>query len=277
MLIRVLLCVMLTAGVLCGADADRPARVLMVTQSAGFRHGSVTRGPQKLAPAEIAMIQLGQKTECFRVDCTQDVQSDFTQSNLQNYDIVMLYTTGRLPIAQEDLDFFLDVWLRQAGHGVIGFHSATDTFKDYEPYRTMIGGAFAGHPWGSRSTVTITVHEPNNPLVQPFGSEFVIQDEIYQYRDWHPENVRVLMSLNMEKCTPSKPYHVPVAWVRSWGDGRVYYNNLGHNAETWTRPEFLDSVTAAVRWIRGELDAPVAPNPELSADQDRLAREAAGR
>lgn len=251
------------------------SRVLMVTQSAGFRHGSVTRKADTLAPAEVAMIQLGQQTELFRVDCTQDVASDFTRDNLQNYDIVMFYTTGPLPIAEADLDYFFQTWLKQKGHGVIGFHSATDTFKEYEPFWDMIGGSFNGHPWGSGTTVTIRVHEPDHPVMQPFGEEFVIRDEIYQYRNWQPKKVRVLMSLDMAKCKPSKPYHVPVAWVKSYGEGRVYYNNLGHNDATWTNQAFLDSVTAGVKWVRGDVTGPSEPNPDLSAAQEELAAEVA--
>ncbi|MDA1015576.1 MAG: ThuA domain-containing protein, partial [Planctomycetota bacterium] len=40
------------------ADA-KASKILMVTQSAGFRHGSVNRRQNSLAPAEIAMTQLG--------------------------------------------------------------------------------------------------------------------------------------------------------------------------------------------------------------------------
>ncbi|MFM8474919.1 MAG: hypothetical protein ACKOEO_03875, partial [Planctomycetaceae bacterium] len=41
--------------------ADKPkSRVLMLTQSAGFKHSSVSRpGDDKLAVSEVAMIQLG--------------------------------------------------------------------------------------------------------------------------------------------------------------------------------------------------------------------------
>ncbi len=74
------------------------ARVLMVTQSAGFKHGSVTRKEGQLSPAEQAITELGISSGLFRVDCTQDAAKDFTKENLQNYDIVFFYTTGDLPI-----------------------------------------------------------------------------------------------------------------------------------------------------------------------------------
>ena len=171
------------------AEKAAPSRILMLTQSAGFVHGSVRRpdgDEKKLAVSEIAMIQLGEKTGMFTVDCTQDAAADFTKDNLQNYDMVMFYTTGSLPIADADRDYFFKEWLTAKGHGFIGFHSAADTYGDYQPYWDMIGGTFDGHPWGSGTTVTINVHEPENPMMKPFGREFTIQDEIYQYKNWQP-------------------------------------------------------------------------------------------
>lgn len=262
---------------IAAAPAAEKTRVLMLTQSAGFRHGSVNRRDKNLAPAEIAMIQLGQKTELFTVDCTQDAAADFTKENLQKYDIVMFYTTGKLPIKEKDLDYFFNTWLKQKGHGFMGFHSATDTFKDYKPYWDMVGGSFNGHPWGSGNTVTITVHEPGHPTMKAFGSEFQFKDEIYQYKNWQPAKVRVLMSLNMEKCNPKRPYHVPVAWVKSYGDGKVYVNNLGHNEGSWGDERYLKSITAAVRWIRGDVEGASAPNPKLSNAQEAAAKAAADK
>ena len=221
------------------------------------------------------MIELGQKTGLFTVDCTQDVAADFTKANLQNYDIVMFYTTGSLPIAEEDREYFFKEWLTAKGHGFIGFHSAADTYGDYQPYWDMVGGTFNGHPWNAGDTVTITVHEPEHPTMKPFGKEFTIKDEIYQYKNWQPEKVRVLMSLDMSRCKPSAPYHVPVAWVKSYGEGRVYFNNLGHNESTWADSRYLESITAGVKWIRCDLEAESAPNPELSAKEEEKAKAAA--
>lgn len=260
------------------AEKAAPSRILMLTQSAGFVHGSVRRpdgDEKKLAVSEIAMIQLGEKTGMFTVDCTQDAAADFTKDNLQNYDMVMFYTTGSLPIADADRDYFFKEWLTAKGHGFIGFHSAADTYGDYQPYWDMIGGTFDGHPWGSGTTVTINVHEPENPMMKPFGREFTIQDEIYQYKNWQPEKVRVLMSLDMTRCTPSEPRHVPVAWVKSYGAGKVYFNNLGHNESTWQDQRFLDSISAGVKWMRSEVEADTTPNPDLSKAQEKAAKAAA--
>lgn len=253
-------------------------KILFVTQSKGFTHGSVNRKAQALAPAEIALTQLGESTGLFTVHCTQDCAADFTRENLQKYDIVAFYTTGDLPIADADKDYFFKEWLPQQGHGVLGFHSAMDTFHEYEPYWDMIGGTFIGHPWGSGTKVVLTNLEPNNVLTKSFGPEFELKEEIYMYRHWQPEKVHVLMSLDYAKSPVSTPinishgYHVPVCWIKEYGQGKVYCNNLGHNETTWTNPAFLTSITEAVKWIRGDVDVDAKPNPEVSAAQEAKAK-----
>ncbi len=290
-LLLVLLSAAITAGLFCPTfAADKPsrkARVLFVTQSKGFVHGSVRRPKTKLAPAEIAMTQLGQQTGLFDVHCTQDCAADFTEENLKNYDIVVFYTTGELPITKETRDYFLNEWLKKKGHGFIGFHSATDTYRSkpndkkqnerYRWYWDMVGGTFNGHPWHAGNTVTITVHDPKFPAMKPFGHEFQFRDEIYQYRNWQPKKVHVLMSLNMEKCNPKRPYHVPVAWCKNWGDGRIFVNNLGHNPKTWTDKRFLKSTELAVRWVLHQESGNATPNPKVSAAEEEKAKAAAGK
>lgn len=244
---------------------DKP-RILFLTQSQGFTHGSVRRAEGTRAPAELAMMQLAKDSGEFTVVCTQNAEADITKENLQKFDIVAFYTTGKLPISDDNLKYFLGEWLHQKGHGFIGFHSATDTFKDYEPYWDMVGGSFNGHPWGANTTVVMKIHDLTHPAMKPFGGDtFQIKDEIYQYKNWQPEKVHLLMSLDMELTELKRPYHVPVAWCKEIGEGKMFYNNMGHREDTWQNDRFLDSIVMAVRWINGTEKGYAKPNPEVSA------------
>ena len=254
------------------SDSKKAARILMVTQSAGFKHGAVTRKEGQLSPAERAITDLGISSALFRVDATQDVAKDFTKENLQNYDIVFFYTTGNLPIPDDVKEYFLNDWLKQKGHGFIGAHSAADTYHDYKPYWDMIGGTFNGHPWNAGDTVTITVHDKEHPLSKPWGDEFEIKDEIYQFKNWQPEKVRVLMSLNMAKTKLKKPYHVPVAWIKEYGHGRVFHMSLGHNESVWQNPTYMESMLGGIKWILRQEEGDATPNPEVSKQQEEKAK-----
>ncbi|MBC8354242.1 MAG: ThuA domain-containing protein [Planctomycetes bacterium] len=255
-------------------DAVKPARILMVTQSAGYKHGSVSRKDGQLAPAEHALTELGISSNVFRVDCTQDVAADFTKEKLQHYDIVFFYTTGKLPIKEADLDYFFKEWLPAKGHGFVGAHSAADTFKDYEPYWDMIGGTFNGHPWGAGTTVTIAVHDKTHPASKPWGDEVTLKDEIYQFKNWQPEKVRVLMSLDMAKTDLKKPYHIPILWVKEYGKGKAMHMSLGHREDVWTNETYMASLLGGIRWVLGQESGDATPNPKLSATEEKKAKAA---
>ena len=245
---------------------DTP-RILFLTQSKGFTHGSVRRKEGTRAPAELAMMQLAKDSGQFTIMCSQNAEADITKTNLQNYDIVAFYTTGKLPIADGDLEYLLGDWLHQKGHGFIGFHSSTDTYKDHEPYWDMIGGSFSGHPWGAGSKFTAVVHDTKHPAMKPFAASFEFQDEIYQYKNWQPEKCHVLMSIDMQNTKIKRPYHVPISWCKQIGDGRMFYNNMGHREETWQDQRFLDSIVAAVRWVTYKEEGDATPNPDVSKKQ----------
>ncbi len=81
-LVAFFLCVCVLGGV--AAEAAEKSRILMLTQSKGFMHDSVRRPEKTLSPAEIAMIQLGETSGLFTVDCTQDAELDFTKRTFRS-------------------------------------------------------------------------------------------------------------------------------------------------------------------------------------------------
>jgi len=272
---RLLLTTLLAAVAAAPAPAQekKTYKMLFVTQSAGFRHGAVTRKNNEPAPAEVAMTELGKSSGLFTVDCTQDCAKDFTKENVSKYDIVMFYTTGNLPIPEDVRRWFFAEWMIQKGHAFLGVHSAADTYHNDKNYWDMIGGTFNGHPWGSGSTVTVTVHDPSHPASKPWGAEFVIKDEIYRFKNWQPEKVRVLASLNMEKTALKAGYHVPILWVKNYGDGKVMHMSLGHNDAVWKHETYLASLLGGIKWMMNLEEGDAKPNPELSAAEEAKAKE----
>src|SRR5260221_251423 len=101
-------------------QAAKKTRILMVTVAKTFTHEPVKREKETLAPAEVAVTQLGQISGLFTVDCTQDPVRDLTPENLKNYDIVFFYTQGpSLEIPEPNMEYFLNTWLKQKGHGFV--------------------------------------------------------------------------------------------------------------------------------------------------------------
>ncbi len=288
------------------AEQGGPARLLVVTVTKGFRHGSIET-------AEPVLEKLGREKGLFHVDFLRmppnrppqprrprrgknvtdekwaQIESQFKEQqkvfqkadqpwqqvlqqkfavafspeSLAQFDgVVFVSTTGELPIP--DLGAFLK-WI-QDGHAFIGIHAASDTLKSSDAYVEMIGGHFAGHPWTAKGEHGFVNHDPTHSVVKMFPERFRWKDEIYQYGPrYKPENVRVLLSIDMAASTPKNPWHVPVSWVRDYGRGRVFYTNLGHNDETWSDDAFQKHLTEGTAWALGRFDAPSKANPSIQA------------
>ena len=288
------------------AEAPRPARLLVVSVTTGFRHASIGtaepvleelgrstglfhcdhlrmppgRLPQPKPPkrgkdtsaeewakqeAEFkrAQEQFRRDDQAWQAGLKAEFAKVFSAESLRDFDgVIFLSTTGDLPVP--DLAAFLD-WIK-SGKAFIGFHAATDTFKSSDAYCDMIGGHFAGHPWGAGGEHAFVVHEPGHRVAAMFLERFRWKDEIYQYDlRTKPENLRVLVSLDMQASHPKEPWHVPVAWVRDYVKGRVFSTNFGHNDATWKEPMFQKHMAEGIAWALGRFDAPAAPNPEVQA------------
>ncbi len=271
------------------ADGDAAApkrayRILMVTQSLGYEHSSVKRKSDELSVAERTLTDLGISSNLFRVDCTKDVAKDFTKEKLAQYDIVFFYTTTPtpppndnnpdppgLPISDEEVRLLLQR-LKQKDTGSSASTRRPTLGTSTSPTWDMISATFDGHPWGNGSLVTITVHDTKHPAMKPWGEEFQIQDEIYRFKHWQPEKVHVLMSMNMAKTGYKEPYHVPIAWCKDYGNGKVFYMSLGHDEKVWANPKYQESLLGAIKWELNLEPGDATPNPEVSKAQDEKSK-----
>ncbi len=266
---------LLTLALGCAfSAAAAPKKILVITQSKGFMHGAVRRpAPEQLCLVEKTLDEIGKASGVFTTVHSQDAIGSITRDNLKQFDAVFFYTTGILLPAGDPREALTD--FVRSGKGFIGTHSATDTFhggkEAFTGYVKMINGSFAGHPWGSGTTCTFTNHDPQHPAVAMYPAEFQWKDEIYQYSNYDPASVRVLLSLDMTKTRPLMPYLVPVSWVREYGEGRLFYTNLGHNETTWKDATFQKHLLEGMRWALKLVDGSAAPNPQAQQVQHNRA------
>ena len=148
----------------------------------------------------------------------------------------------------------------RSGKGIAVAHAGLDAFYEWDEYRAMVGGGlFEEHPW--TQPVRIRIEEPGNPAVRHFGSDFWIRDEIYVL-DANPRwNSRVLASLDMASVGVEEGYadatrgDYPISWLREHDGGRVFATKLGHFADVWTTPAFVEHLLQGLRMVAGRLPA----------------------
>jgi len=232
-------------------------RVLYVTHSAGFVHGSIGVSREALAAAGA---RVG-----VEVTATEDLSYFDSASRLDDFDAIFLFTSGELALNAARRQNLLD-FVRMRGKGFGGAHSATDTLYQWPEYGEMIGGYFDGHPWVHEATVE--VEDPDHPATRDInsGPAFRMVEEYYQFRSFSRDRVRVLLTLDPRSINLRAPgvnrtdEDFALAWVRPYGTGRVFYTALGHFDQTWRDPRFVRMLEGALRYLTGQTpDAESAP------------------
>ena len=52
-----------------------------------------------------------------------------------------------------------------------------------------------------------------------------------------------------------------VAWVKTYGKGRVFYSTLGHTVEVYSRPDVRKMYLEAAKWCLGITRTDTTPKP----------------
>ena len=232
-----------------------------------------------------ALIELGKELN-FEVVCTKD--SSIFESDLSQFDAIFFYTCGVLDedggespqgmSPQGVANFFNAI---RNGVGLIGVHSATDTWKtpgeanenqpieDRTEYTKLIGGQFLMH--GSQQESTLKVVEPVQlPYMKSHFPEFKYFDEWYCLKNLNPD-MHVLLVMDttvMDKEGANSCYNrppQPVVWARMEGKGRVAYSALGHNNSSWWDETNKGVISDLFRFVLGDIDIDLTPNMETVA------------
>jgi type 1 glutamine amidotransferase len=251
------LVLLLAAVVISGcltAGQHAPKRLLVVTTTTAFRHSSIPTAEKIITqlalasgaftvdyvhqpPGQPAALKRGSTTEQVAAYNTVEAQWEadlkvalqkLSPESLSHYDgIAFVSTTGDLPIP--DPEGFLN-WIK-AGHAFIGIHAASDTFHHWPGYIDMLGGEFDHH--GRQVSVNCLNQDPQNPATVQLGKVWTLsQEEIYQFKNYDSTKVHDLLVLDKNPAT-DVPGHYPVAWCKSYGQGRVFYTSLGHREDIW--------------------------------------------
>lgn len=123
----------------------------------------------------------------------------------------------------------------ESGKGLVGIHGTAWWIGGRAV--DLIGGHANWHPPGL--TFTVNIETPNHPITTGIH-DFEVEDEIY-ISAYEP-TLQILASAQWHGRAH------PMAWVKSFGQGRVFYTTLGHTADTFMRPAMQQLVTQGVRW-----------------------------
>ncbi|MFB6134427.1 MAG: ThuA domain-containing protein [Halanaeroarchaeum sp.] len=171
--------------------------------------------------------------------------------DLSDYDVVVDYLTdSRLTDDQQES---LLGFVRNGG-GYVGVHCATDLtsvapedpedviehVEDPIPeLRDLLGGHFVTHP--EQQEFAVEIVDRDHPITEGVV-DFTVFDEPYQVEV--DDDVRVLARMDRDDEMDG----MPVAWVKPYGEGRVFYLSLGHTDEALEDSTVGKLLSRGARW-----------------------------
>lgn len=249
------------------ARPKKPRKLLVVDANIG-RGGHVS-----IPYANLAVELMGKKTGAFEAVVSHDT-SMLEPENLRQFDAIYLNNTaGDLFDTQAKRDALLE-FLR-AGKGLLANHAVTITSPDWEEFGEILGARGASHRLQDEK-LTIKIEHPNSPVVAAFGGQsFEFADEFFRYQaPYSRDKVRVLLSVDTEKsdmnqgrcfgrCTRDDNDY-PVAWIHSYGGGRIYCTTFGHGPQAFLDSRFLAHWLAVIQFALGDLEANTEPSAKAT-------------
>lgn len=186
--------------------------------------------------------------------------------NLGYFDAVLFYTNGETTLSdaqKADLLAFI-----RSGKGFIGVHTATATAYQWPEYHEMLGGTFDNHPW-MIADAKIIVERPDFPAMKRLRTGMTLKDEHYQMKvdPFHArDKIDVLARIDTASVDMAAPMvhrtdkDFPVAWIKSYGAGRVFYSGLGHTDASWDDPRVQTLFEEGIKWAINGGETP-KPHP----------------
>jgi type 1 glutamine amidotransferase len=247
--------------------SPKKARKLLVIESLeGMSHNTI--------PHTNVMIQrMGEKTGAWTTVFSNDL-NNLRYPKVKEYDAIFLNSiVGEFlpdPAMRADLVRYVN-----EGGGMGGIHGTPWASRNWDEFAEMIGAQSAPH---RIENGIIRLYDKDSPLVRSFNHEDLPhREEYYRFEDsgngrlrW--DKVRTILIVDLDEKVPNstdKPWTgykrpdkvYPLAWIREYGKGRVFYNSMGHMPETFMRPEIVGHFLAGMQYILGDIEANATPNP----------------
>jgi type 1 glutamine amidotransferase len=180
----------------------------------------------------------------FEVQLSDTLDSFLDEARLKTFDLILPHwTMGQITKEQESAL----LGAVAGGVGLGGFHGGMgDAFHGSTRFQFMVGGQFVAHPDNHKDYV-VQIVKKNDPIVAGLRDFSVHSEQYFMHVD--PSN-EVLATTTFQ--TTSAPWVngtvMPVVWKRKYGQGRVFYQSIGHSVKEFEIPEVREITTRGLLW-----------------------------
>jgi type 1 glutamine amidotransferase len=180
----------------------------------------------------------------FEVEIADSLDAFLDEARLKTLSLIVPHwTMGTLTPEQEKSL----VHAVESGVGLGGIHGGMgDAFRSSTGYQFMVGGQFVAHPDNHKDYV-VHLAKKSDPILAGLN-DFTIHSEQY-YLHVDPSN-EVLATTTFQ--TSSAPWVngtvMPVVWKRAYGQGRVFYQSIGHSLQELQVKEVREITRRGLLW-----------------------------
>jgi uncharacterized protein len=150
----------------------------------------------------------------------------------------------------------------RSGHGFVAAHTGLTAFESWPEFGEMLGAQYEGHLYTGPARVIN--EQPSFPVVKHLGAEFEYNDEFYKAKTFSRDKIDVLLRFNpvgVSGTTLAPDGDFPLAWVKKYGEGRVFYGSFSHATELWDRRDIQIMYLEAIKWSLGLTAGEPLPHP----------------
>lgn len=225
-------------------SVEKPEKVLIFSKTKGWRHKSIEQGTEKLTQAL--------SDNGIKVTATEDA-TIFNDAELSTFStLVFLNTTGDILNKQQQVAMERYI---QAGGGFVGIHSATDTESagDWFWYRRLVGAVFKGHPGvpSNVQTAKLKVLRKDHPSTAELPDSFSVADEWYDFKSLSDRRIDLISVDESSYNGGGHGVYHPIAWYHEFDGGRSFYTGVGHNANNFSNPIYMEHLLGGIEYAIG--------------------------
>ncbi|KUP25170.1 ThuA domain-containing protein [Paenibacillus sp. DMB5] len=200
-------------------------------------------------PVQVSEIFAGLlEAEGFEVEISDTLDSFKDEEKLLGLSLIVpIWTMGE--ISNEQLQPVLKAVA--SGVGLAGCHGGMcDSFRNSVEWQFMTGSQWVAHPFNDGVDYVVNmVQSSSSPLIEGI-KDFKVKSEQYYLHVDPCINVLATTTFPVSEGPHSANgvITVPVVYTKKWGEGRVFYNSLGHHADIFDIPEAKELMRRGFVW-----------------------------
>lgn len=184
-----------------------------------------------------------------------DTDKLFAKETFANYDVIVFISANPCELDETKRTEFQD-YIKNGG-AIVGVHSASATKNEAKRWlwwEDLIGRVFLKHP--TKQTAIMTVADNNFPACMHLPEKWLWTDEWYEFDTPFPQHLNVVLTVDEKSYKPSNTHAMgdfhPIAWHHEFEGARIFYTALGHIAEDYRDPDFLQHIYGGMAWATGK-------------------------